>query len=206
MDVGAAAALVLRAAICSFLAFGAAYWIITSWIDRRLSAVEAMTLLSAVVVVTIFLVAYVVQNSMAILIVLLLVVGSLVYAMTLYSRAADRRLHQHFDEEDIKKYLAALEFDPKNVAAHSLLADTYRRQGRLEEALAEYREAVRLSPDLQHERYWIDRLMIMIERKEQGQSLHYQEAVQETPCPACGALVPPEVDRCQECGAYVGKG
>ncbi len=199
-----AAFLVFRAAVCSFLAFAGGYWIITSWIDRRLSALEAGGLLAALVVAMFVIIAYAVRQSLVVLVMLVLVAGALAVTLTAYSKAADRRLHRRFDEEDIAKYLEALDLDPKNVAAHSLLADVYRRQGRLEEALAEYEAAVRLSPDLPQERFWVDRLRAMIDRKQHGLDLHGKPEVLETPCPACGALVGAKEANCPECGQHVG--
>jgi len=197
---------IIRAAICAFLAFGGAYWIITSWIDKRLQAWEAVGLLAVLLVVLFVVVGYVVQNGFVAVALLVVVTAALVGAVSLYAKAADRRRHQQFDAEDIGKYLEAIDLDPKNVAAHSLLANVYRRQGRLEEALAEYEEAVRLSPDLSQERYWIDRLKVLIERKEQGQDLYVQEALRDSPCPVCGAIISGAETACPECGEYVGKG
>ena len=201
-----AAFAVFQAAVCSGLAFGAAYWIIASWMDRRLAAWEAGGLLAALVVGMFFIVAYTLQNGLAALALVVVVGGGLVWAMSLYAKVADRRLHQQFDEEDIAKYTAALDLDPKNVAAHSLLADLYRRQGRLEEALAEYREAVRLSPELQKERYWIDRLMLQIEHRAKGKGITEPQIGRDSPCPDCGAIIPGTEVACSECGRYVGKG
>ncbi len=200
-----AAAIVFRVAVCAFIAFGAGYWIVTSWIDKRLSAVEAAGLLAGLVVALFFVVAYAVQNSLLLLFIFVLIVGALAVVLTGLSRTADRRLHQRFDDEDVEKYLAALDLDPKNVAAHSLLAKVYRRQGRLEEALAEYKEALRLSPELQEERYWIDRLMVMIEEKAQRQTRPARVG-RDSPCTDCGAIVAGDETICPNCGKYVGKG
>ncbi len=206
-DMVAQAALILfRAAVCAFLAFGAGYWIITSWIDKRLSAVEAGGLLAALLVVMSLLVMYAVQSSLVMVFIVIALSVALVLALRGYAASADRRLNRRFDEEDIAKYLAALELDPNNVAAHSLLADVYRRQNRWEEALAEYEAAVKLSPELQKERYWIDRLKAMADRKSQGLAIYEKVKVREFVCPDCGAIIGPDEADCPECGKHVGKG
>lgn len=200
--VGVAGLLVLKVAIVSFLAGGGAYWIFTAWMNRVLSAVEAGSLMVGLIVATFFLVSYALSASFGAIFSLLLIVAAAVFAFWQYSQVADRKLNERFDAEDIAKYLEAIELDPTNAAAHSLLADTYRRQGKDELALHEYEEAVRLAPDLQEERYWIARLKDKLARTERASNPGEE---MDTPCPVCRAIVPGYAERCQECGEYLGK-
>jgi len=200
--VESAGLLILKVAIVSFLAGGGAYWIFSAWMNRTLSIAEAGGLMAGLVVATFFLVSFALDADFAAIFALLLIVAAGVFGVWQYSHFADRRLSNRFDEEDIARYLEAIDLDPSNAAAHSLLGDMYRKQQKYEQALHEYEEAVRISPELQEERYWIARL------KDKLARIQYADRPGEemdTPCPACRAIVPGYAERCQECGEYLGK-
>jgi hypothetical protein len=196
MSLLAAAALLVRVVLCSAVCGGGGYWVISAWANRRLSATEAVTLLAGVVVFMFVGVrlALLASTGVFMLFVALLAAGA--FGLHSYSSFVDRRMHQQFDEEDIAKYRAALELDPKNAAAHSFLAKTYRRQGRLDLALAEYQAALRIDPSLQEERYWAARLRRELE----------EAARREAQCRHCGAIGPPADGLCQGCGRPLPKG
>lgn len=200
--VAAAAIMVLKVAIFSFLAGGGAYWILSSWLSRLLSATEAVLLMVGLIIMMFFLVSFALSMDFAAIFVLLLLIAAGLFAFSYGTKVADRKLSERFDQEDIARYLEAIDLDPSNVAAHSLLADTYRRQGKHELALKEYEEAVRIAPDLQEERYWIaqlkDKLAGIRHVGRPGEEM-------DTPCPVCRAIVPGHLERCQECGEYLGK-
>ena len=48
--------------------------------------------------------------------------------------------------EDIAEYKKAIALDPDDVDAHYYLGDDYRIQGRLKDAIAEFKEVLRLNP------------------------------------------------------------
>jgi len=200
--VAAAGAIVLKVAIVSFLAGGGAYWIFCAWMNRALSGLEAGLLTVGLIVGTFFAVSYALNTGFAAVFALLLLLAAGIVGLSYYSKVADRKLSEHFDKEDIAKYLEAIDLDPANAGAHSLLADLYRRQGKRELALREYQEAVRIAPNLQEERYWIARL-----KDELAGIVHGTIPGEEmdTPCPVCRAIVPASAERCQECGEYLGR-
>jgi len=200
--VGAAAVTVLKVAIISFLAGGGAYWIFSAWMNRVLSGLEAGLLTVGLTVGTFFAVSYALNMGLGAIFALLMLIAAGVVGLSYYSKVADRKLSERFDEADIAKYLEAIDLDPANAGAHSLLADLYRRQGKRELALREYQEAVRIAPNLQEERYWIARLKDELAGIEHG-AIPGEEM--DTPCPVCRAIVPASVERCQECGEYLGK-
>jgi len=202
MDFGAAFLIVFKVAICAFVFGGAAWLVMSSLLNRTLTATEAGLILSGLLVVMFLTISYALNKGFAAAFALLLL-GAAGYVGFQYSvKLADRRLNRSFDNEDIAKYLEAIDLDPTNVAAHSLLADVYRRQGRDEEALKEYEIAVQMSPNLQEERYWVQRLRRKIEQGEYGPDA--SEAL-DTPCPMCGAIVPGSREFCQDCGHRLGK-
>lgn len=55
-------------------------------------------------------------------------------------------LWKGFTEEATKLYLKALEVFPEFAAAHSNLASILQQQGKLNEALMHYKEAIRIQP------------------------------------------------------------
>jgi len=201
--VGTAAILLMKVALVSFLAGGGAYWILSAWMNRALSATEAVMLMIGLILVTFFLVSYALSQGFGAVFAMLLLIAAAVVGMSHYSRVADRKLSQRFDDEDIATYREALELDPTNAAAHSLLADLYRRREQYELALQEYEEAVRIAPTLQEERYWVGRLKDKLSGIERGGKIPGEEM--DTPCPVCRAIVPAYAERCQECGEYLGK-
>jgi hypothetical protein len=171
--------------ICSVVAFAGAFWIISAWLDHKLRGAEAVLLLLGLLIVA-FLAMAMQGAGIVLLIGAVFGVAAGLHAL---ARRSDRHLVNSFDEEDIARYRAGLELDPKNVAAHSLLADTYRRMGRLEMAIDEYRAALELDPSLRAERYWVQRLEAELERRGH----------KEMACPRCGTPRPPGAQVCPEC-------
>jgi hypothetical protein len=60
--------------------------------------------------------------------------------------SANKRALKRMNEEDIEKFKRAIEFDPNNSAAHRFLADIYFNENRYDEAIAEYKAAIKLNP------------------------------------------------------------
>jgi tetratricopeptide (TPR) repeat protein len=183
--------LVMMMVVCILETFVPVFWVLSAWFERKLRGREALLLLSALMVVLYAAIATVMQgNPMGMLFPLLALVLGLIASQLL--QRADRRRFASFDEQDIARYREALEIDPKNVAAHSLLAETYRRLGQTELAIAEYEAALRLDASLKEERYWLGRLR---EELEQG-------GKQEIHCPRCGAVRAQGEGQCRECGRF----
>jgi tetratricopeptide (TPR) repeat protein len=202
MDVGFAFLTVFKVAVCALIFGGAAWMIMSGLLNRTLTAGEAALIFCGLTVVMFLSMSYAVSRGFAALFALLLLGAGGYVGMIYYAKHADRKLNRKFDNEDIAQYLEAIELDPTNVAAHSLLADLYRRQGSDAEALKEYEIAVKLSPGLQEERYWVQRLRTRMERGEYAPD--GSEAM-DTPCPQCGAIVPGSRERCQDCDYRLGK-
>jgi len=174
--------------ICAGVSFAGAFWIISCWFDRKLSGRESVLLLVGLLAVECLAMA---MPGAGLLVLAAAVVGGAVLIRMLAGRA-ERRLASSFEQEDIAKYREAMELDPKNVAAHSLLADTYRRRGELELAIQEYQAALGLDPSLRQERYWVQQLEAQLdERARKGMR-----------CPRCGAVRPPAAQVCPECDRW----
>jgi len=186
----AAFATVLMMSVCIFLSFGSVHWILSSLFARRMYGWQAILLLVGVLIVMYFSITLVTSgNPLGMVMPIgLLVVGLIGRTV---SEWADRRQYDSFDEEDIAKYQAAIEIDPRNVAAHSLLADTLRRMGKLTEAIPEYQAALALDPSLKEEKYWLERCRRRLERGGRPE---------EMTCPRCGAARTRAHDVCPECG------
>lgn len=174
--------------IASAIAFAGAFSILSAWFDRKITGQEATLLVVGLLGV---LVAAIRAPEFGVLGLAAVVCGAVGVCYALGKRA-DRGLSRSLDEEDIAKYQAALDIDPKNVAAHSLMADTYRRMGRVEHALEEYKAAVRLDPSLQPERYWIRHLEAELDRRGR----------KEMSCPRCGRPRRAGEERCPDCDRW----
>lgn len=168
------------------ISFAGVFWIVSAWFDRRLSGGQAVLLLVGLLSLE-FLTMGLAGPGVLLLGTAVFGAGALAWAIF---RIRERRLADSFDEEDTARCRAALEFDPKNVAAHSLLGDIHRRRGELEQAIEEYRDALRLDPSLGPERFWVRRLQQDLERRGR----------RDMACPRCGALRPEKVDACPQCG------
>ncbi len=180
-----------RIVCCALIAFAGAYFILSAWLSRKISSTEAGLLLLGLLILQFLGVSVSLQGGPGILLLIVAVLG-VPAGFCLLARRADRRLVNALEGADIAKYRAAMDLDPRNVAAHSLLADTYRRTGRLELAIAEYRAALQIDPSLQTERYWIRRLEERLERQGRKQMS----------CPRCGVIRPLGAELCPECGRW----
>jgi tetratricopeptide (TPR) repeat protein len=91
--------------------------------------------------------------------------------------------------EEEARYLEAIRFDEKNAAAHGYLARVYRQQGRLEDALDQYQQAIALDPnDLE----WPAKLKVLMAQIEEIQA--------SPPCPRCEAPLDAAGKTCPKCG------
>lgn len=173
---------------CAVITFAGAYWSVSAWFDRKITGLQLTLLLGAVLVLEFVAIAL---GGMGVLVLAAGVFGAAALFRCL-AAVTDRRLSDSLTREDIARYQAAIGFDAKNVAAHSLLADTYRRLGKAELAVEEYRAALRLDPSLQSERYWVQQLELQLARR----------ATRQMACPRCGTLRPQGAEVCPECSRW----
>jgi len=186
----AAFSTVLMTCVCIFLSFGSVHWILSSWFARRMYGWQAILLLIGVVIVMYFSIILVVSGNPVGMVIPIGLLGVGLIGRTV-SEWADRRQYDRFDEQDIAKYQTAIEIDPRNVAAHSFLADTLRRMGKLAEAIPEYQAALALDPSLKEEKYWLERCRTQLEGGGRPEQMT---------CPRCGFARHRGQSVCPECG------
>jgi len=183
--------LVMMMVVCILETFVGVYWVLSAWFERKVRGREAVLLLAVLVFVLYLSIATTMHGSpVGMLFPIVVLVLALIASQLL--QWADRRQFQAFDDEDIARYQEALEIDPRNVAAHTFLAETYRRRGQPELAILEYEAALQLDPSLKEERYWLERLR---EELEQG-------GQEEMRCPRCSAIRGEGEGQCRECGRF----
>ena len=189
MNFGVAFSLVLRMVICAAISFAGGYMILSALFARKITGREAFLLTSGLLVLSFVCVSMALRGGPGIILLLLAVAGAAL-VFRLLAWAAERRITKGIVEEEIANYQHAMEVDPKNTAAHSLLADTYRELGQLESAIEEYQAALSLDSSLRQERYWLERLRREVEHGGQKELL----------CPRCSTPRPQGAGECQECG------
>jgi len=182
-------AIVFLMSVCAVTAFLAGYWILSGWFDRRIRGTEAVLLLCGLLVLMCVTVSMVARGGPGAPVMILAVAGFALLGRALVRRA-DRRLADAIDREEIAKYEKGLAADPNNVAAHSLLADTYRRLHDHARAIEKYEAALRLDPSLKEERVWLERSRAELERRQR----------KDLRCPRCGFPRPARAPDCPECG------
>jgi len=128
---------------------------------------------------------------------------------------ANKRGLARLAEEDIEKYKRTLEFDPNNSAAHRLLAEIYYKQDRYDEAIDEYKAAIKLNPhDVQALRRKLNYVLELREEKRGAKApvptapptngtQAFPRNVAITMCPACRRDTPSEGKTCVHCGAHI---
>jgi hypothetical protein len=188
-DFSVAFLIVLKMAICAAIASAGGYMILSALFARQISGREAFLLTAGLLALSCYCVTLALKGGPGILLLLVVVVGTAL-AFHALAYAADRRIAKGLVDEEITKYQDALEIDPNNTAAHSLLADTYRRLGLVSRAIEEYEAALRLEPSLQEERYWLERLRTELDRQGRKEML----------CPRCRTARPAGAGSCPECG------
>ena len=118
----------------------------------------------------------------------LLLIAVLVLLPVLTRRSDKKDTHRYNDERMVQ-FREAIAADPLNLAARSRLAATLQREGRIDEAIAEYSEIMRIAPQSRDEAY---RLKLLIQERED---------IKEPPveCPSCGHHNHPSRTRCENC-------
>ncbi|MCS6861640.1 MAG: tetratricopeptide repeat protein [Abditibacteriales bacterium] len=119
-------------------------------------------------------------------------------ALPYLSAQRDKCLLNRLREEDIAKYRRAIEFDPKNAAAHAFLADAYMESGLYDEAIEAYQKAIELDPHHTRPERW--KLQKAIDAK-QGKT-----RPRLLVCDACQGETPHGNRVCAHCGATLRMG
>lgn len=109
---------------------------------------------------------------------------------------ADRKLHHKLRDDDIERYERAIVFDATNAGAHAGLAEKLATLARRDEAIHEYRTAVRLMPNGPQTTRWKSELRALLD-EEAGidrydfkvcDSCHRDMAKKQSTCPHCDAV------------------
>ncbi len=110
------------------------------------------------------------------------------------TKLADRQTSHKLRDEDIERFESAIQFDPTNAGAHAGLAEKWAELGQLENAVDEYRIAIRLMPDGPATKRWKSQLRTVLDKQEGID--RYDFAV----CRKCDKQIPKNTKTCPHCG------
>jgi tetratricopeptide (TPR) repeat protein len=116
------------------------------------------------------------------------------------SRTRDNKADRHHCEQAVAKYLKAIEFDPNNASAHAMLAEKYRKLGRMEAAIHEFRIAIGLYPHGPQSQRWKSQLRELLQEQCGVQKHNF------TVCHSCQADLPMGSKTCSRCGSTLQMG
>lgn len=175
----------------------AAFGIIASLVFHRIVGwyIEgAIGPIECIVIACLFLAiagGIVIAPSILARVVLLTLLVVLVTALRLLGPHLERRETRKFYDERIEQYRQVIGADPLNLAARARLADALYKEGRLDEAIEELTEAVRLAPNSRVE---ASRLRQLIQEREERRD-------PPVTCPGCGHRNPKNKVYCMNCEA-----
>jgi tetratricopeptide (TPR) repeat protein len=164
--------------------------LLKAWlVDQTLDAAVAVALLGALCFLTAS-VMYFNNPAFNLIWSLILVTGCSLLGPL--SMASNKRALNRIRRADIEKYLHNLQFDPLNASTHKFLADAYMDEGRYEEAIAAYKEAIRLQP---HD--------VQAIRRKLNHALDVRDGADKIKtdlCPHCQWEMPVLATHCDHCG------
>lgn len=183
--IGMGSALVLGLMICAY----PFYRIISLWIDKALTASEALLYLSTLGLLLMGLIStWGTPLGWLVLAALLFTCCGI----PLLNQLADRLTLRRLEDEDIAKYQAMLARYPASTYAYERLARLYLGRKLYAEALAQVKEALHYEPDNRGLKQLAERVETALRRQQTGARL----------CPKCSTETPPEVSVCLKCGYY----
>ena len=187
MDAQSGPEIFFKILIAAVAGGAAATVIVTLWLERILAGWETIGLFAGCAVFTGLTIVS--AQSPAYWPMLMAMVGIGVGSW-IAGRVTERGLQRRLLEDDARKARAAVEFDFKNVAAHSLLGDVHAQRGQWDKAIEEYEISLELEPNQPEERFKLERAVRQLSMAE-GRSRE---------CKGCGAEWPKDAEACPECG------
>jgi len=124
------------------------------------------------------------------------VAAAIVFLIPVAMSRLEKKSDKDYYDERIEEYRAAIEADPRNMAARSKLGDTLYNRGRLDEAIEVYTEIVTLAPNNGPD---AQRLRSMQRERD-------EKIVPPITCPSCGRRNPGDRTKCGICESDLNPG
>jgi hypothetical protein len=180
------AVLLAKWIVAAFVSGATILRVVGALIEREVEVWQGIVAISAAVVLTIMAISLAMTGWYLPILVCIVFLAVAVHTITI----VDERLRAHrMQMEDIERYQKTIEFDEKNAAAHAYLARIYRKQGRFQEALAQYERAAALDPNDAEARRELKALIVQMQALEAAPA-----------CPQCESPLDPSGKTCPECG------
>jgi tetratricopeptide (TPR) repeat protein len=131
--------------------------LVFAWLDGAISGPEAFVLTISLLLAEMAAVRWLPDFQGVRFILLLALPGAAWLGVQAIAGVLHRESYRSDLDADARRFRAALRRDPRNVAAHELLGDTYLKLGQSRRAITEYRTAVALDPGSYQNRYKLER-------------------------------------------------
>lgn len=115
-------------------------------------------------------------------------------AAPLVSLYADNSGRKRLQGEDVERLESAIAFDPSNAGAHAGLGEKLANLKRIDEAINEYRTAIRLLPDGLQTKRWKSDLRTLLDAQNGIDRYDFQV------CRSCTCDMPRGTKTCPKCG------
>ena len=115
-------------------------------------------------------------------------------AAPLVSLYADKSGRKRLQSDDIERLESAIAFDPDNAGAHAGLGEKLANLKRIDEAINEYRTAIRLLPDGLQTKRWKSDLRTLLDAQNGIDRYDFQV------CRSCTCDMPRGTKNCPKCG------
>jgi tetratricopeptide (TPR) repeat protein len=139
----------IRTVLAAMIFFATAYRVVTALFEREIGGFGGLVLLGGLFALVTAAITNL--NSSWYFLYLLAMFVWLAVAFVLPAIVMERERTKML-REDLEKALQGVAFDPLNVAAYCVLADTYRKMGNLDLAIENYQKALELQPTLKREK------------------------------------------------------
>jgi hypothetical protein len=152
MDFSVGFETLVKMIVVGLIFFATGYRVVTALFEREISASGGLILIGGLIGLAAGAVSSIDNESSLLFFLSLVGMFAWLGAALVIPEIFLERERKKMLNEDLTRSLQGIAFDPNNVAAYCMLADTYRKMGKLDLAIENYRKALELDPTLKREK------------------------------------------------------